>query len=81
MIVYITGTLISVLFAYISSHIENTDSLEISAKRMSKKIFAILSVLPLLLIMAFRHGVGTDFFSYSQIFCMAPNTLRSDMRS
>ena len=68
MIVYITGTLVSVLFAYISTHIEKTKSLEISAKRMSKRLFAILSVFPLLLIMAFRHGVGTDFWNYVQIY-------------
>lgn len=58
----------SVLFAYISSNLYKSRQLKESAKKVFPIIFAFLSVFPLMLVMAFRHGVGTDFWSYVRIF-------------
>lgn len=68
MAVYITATAISALLAYISSNINKSRQLKDSAKKLLPAFFAILSVLPLMFVMAFRHNVGTDFLSYALIF-------------
>lgn len=68
MTIYITATAMSVLFAYISSNLYKSRQLKESAKKVFPIIFAFLSVFPLMLVMAFRHGVGTDFWSYVRIF-------------
>ena len=68
MVVYITATTMSMLLAYISTHINKSRYLKDTAKRVLPSFFAILSVLPLMLVMAFRHGVGTDFWIYVRTF-------------
>ena len=64
MIVYIVATLLSLLFAYISVHID--DSCEIASVKdlMIKKIFAFLSFMPLTFVMAVRRGIGRDYLLY-----------------
>lgn len=68
MIVYIVATLLSLLFAYISVHID--DSCEIASVKdlMIKKIFAFLSFMPLTFVMAIRRGIGRDYFAYWRWF-------------
>ena len=68
MVVYITATAMSILFAYISSNIKKSRRLKDSAKIITFNFFAILSALPLMFVMAFRHNVGTDFLSYARTF-------------
>lgn len=68
MSVYIIGTSLSVLFAYIATHISTTKQMNIKQKKVATRIFQFLSFLPLTLIMAVRYGVGTDFFSYQEIY-------------
>ena len=68
MSVYIIGTSLSVLFAYIATHIGATNQINIRQKKVATRIFQFLSFLPLTLIMAVRYGVGTDFFSYQEIY-------------
>ena len=68
MAVYITATATSVLLAYISSNIKISRNHKYTAARMIPSFFAILSILPLLVVMAFRYFVGTDFGSYVMIF-------------
>ena len=66
--IYVVATGMSMLLAYISTNINKLRYLKDTAKRVLPNFFAILSVLPLMLVMAFRHGVGTDFWSYVNIF-------------
>ncbi len=68
MVVYITATALSILFAYISTHIGNSHQLKSQAKRMLSRTFAFLSFLPLTLISAVRFNVGADFMSYRRMF-------------
>lgn len=68
MSVYIIGTSLSMLFAYIATHISYTNQLRSMEIKMLKKLFIFLSFLPLTAIMAFRYDVGTDFKSYESIF-------------
>lgn len=68
MIVYIIGTLTSMLFAYASTHILNSRQISTASKKLNAKLFALLSFLPLTFIMAVRYNVGTDFRNYQRIY-------------
>lgn len=68
MIIYISSTIISVIFAYFSIYFSkiniNVTSLYNSKQKLRsimKKMFAILSFLPLFIVSAIRYGVGTDY--------------------
>ena len=68
MIVYITATLLSLLCAYISVHIEDSRGIEAIKGLIIKKIFAFLSFVPLTFVMAVRRGIGRDYILYWRWF-------------
>lgn len=77
MTVYITGTAMSVLFAYISTHIANSQQLKPNGKKTYPAIFAVLSFLPLTIIMAVRYNVGTDFRAYWRAYLYPSNYMET----
>lgn len=68
MVIYITATLLSLLFAYVSSNLKDTKQIGGGSIKLLRHIFAFLSFLPLTFIMAVRYDVGTDYISYLQIY-------------
>ncbi len=66
--VYILGTTVSIIFAYISIHIVEVKNIDKRSEIFFSYIFAVLSFIPLTFIMAVRYNVGTDFQSYTRIF-------------
>ncbi len=69
--IYIAGTLSTLLLTYISVHIDQSKYLSYSEGRILKHIFGALSIMPLAIISAVRYNVGTDFSSYCQIYEMS----------
>ena len=68
MVVYVVGTTLSLIFAYISTHHGESVRLTKQMNALLPKIFAFLSFVPLMVIMGFRHNVGTDFQAYANFF-------------
>ena len=68
MIVYITGTALSIIFAYISTHISKSHEVNNSSAAVIKSLFAFLSFLPLAVISMIRFNVGIDFMEYRNIY-------------
>lgn len=68
MIVYTTGTLLTVLFAYMAKGIPKSRLATPREKYWLSRLFAFISFLPLTIIMAVRDQVGTDFSAYVEIF-------------
>lgn len=66
--VYIFGTLGTLLLAYIAAHIDKSKYISNYWGHVLKCIFMGLSVLPLAIISAVRYGVGTDFYSYRRTY-------------
>lgn len=66
--IYIIGTLSTLLLAYIAVHIDKSRLLPKYLGDIYKRFFMFLSVIPLSIISAVRYGVGTDFFSYYRIY-------------
>lgn len=65
MVVYISATIISAIFAWFSVYIKKIDNQIINNRKNSTliyKIFVLLSFLPLFLVSALRYDVGTDYF-------------------
>ena len=67
MVIYISGLVLSVTFAFCSTHIHTVGSGSMR-RRSIKTFFAILSFIPLTFIMAVRRGVGTDYGGYWRWF-------------
>lgn len=66
--IYIIGVLVTLLFAYIGIHIEQSKYISYSLGHIYKCLFTVLSTMPLLIISAARYAVGSDFFSYYRMF-------------
>lgn len=64
MIVYIAATLLSILCAYISVHIEDSRGIASVKSLMLKRMFGFLSFVPLTFVMAVRRGIGRDYGLY-----------------
>lgn len=62
--IYVIATGMSMLLAYISTHIVYSRQLKSQHKQIISKVFAFLSFLPLTVISAVRYDVGTDFMNY-----------------
>ena len=60
--------MISVLFAYMSTHIGKSPQIKKNSAIFLKKLFAFLSFLPLTIISMVRYDVGRDFLSYRYLF-------------
>ncbi len=75
MIVYIVATLLSLLCAYISVHIENSRGIEAVKGLVINKMFAFLSFVPLTFVMAVRRDVGRDYGLYWRWFSGTRDTL------
>ncbi len=80
MLVYFTGTVLSVLFAYISLKIKKYQRLNSVGRYTMAKLFALLSFVPLTAIMAFRYNVGTDYISYRNSFYSIPEYVENGYR-
>ena len=70
MVVYISATAMSILLAYVSTHIDSSDQMRSRAKHMLPRLFAFLSYLPLTIISAIRFDVGADFMNYRRMFML-----------
>lgn len=72
MTIYIGGTLASMLFAWVATHlIKNRNyykNQNFFYSSLLFKFFAVLSFLPLAVISAVRYEVGTDFLTYRSIY-------------
>lgn len=68
MLVYIIGTVLSLFFAFMSVFVLPSTQMSRHMNSVLPKIFAFVSFVPLMIIMAFRKNVGTDFQSYVNIF-------------
>ena len=64
MVVYISATLLSVFFASVYRTLKRDRSLPGTNRVLLRKSCAMLSVIPLMLIMAIRRGVGSDYWGY-----------------
>lgn len=80
MAVYITATVLSILFAYISLKIKKYDKLNRNATIIFSRTFAFLSFMPLTFVMAVRYYVGTDYGSYYSFFYSMPEYVESGYR-
>lgn len=80
MLVYISVTVLSILFAYISVKINNDKQIDNSGRYFMHKLFALLSFVPLTVIMAVRYYVGTDYGSYYSFFYSVPQFVESGFR-
>ena len=72
MAIYISGTLSAVLFSYFATHIGSSQKISAIEKKIWRKLFAILSFVPLTFIMAVRYNVGTDFSAYWNMYRSTP---------
>ena len=68
MLVYITSTGMSILFAYISEHICRSSHIKENAAMFLRKLFSFFSFLPLFLVSMIRFDVGRDFLSYRDLY-------------
>ena len=64
MVVYISATLLSVFWASVYRMLKRDRSLTGTSRALLQKSCAILSVIPLMLVMAVRRGVGSDYWGY-----------------
>lgn len=66
--IYIYGTMVSMLFAYIAQNAYRIGRASKLQRQCIAIIFKFLSFVPLTVISAIRYNVGTDFFSYYRIY-------------
>lgn len=64
MLIYVIATLISMFLAYFAINIRNKKNNAINIK----KLFMILSGIPLFIVSGFRYMVGCDYLSYANYF-------------
>ena len=69
MAVYIIATIITILLAYCAQHIKINDPHSIINTWCAKKLFRMLTPIPLFMVAALRYNVGTDYpYTYTQRF-------------
>ena len=68
MMVYIIGTVLSVLFAHMAANIKKSRQYAPFVKLILSRLFIFLSLFVLTLIMAVRYNVGTDLPTYMRIY-------------
>lgn len=80
MLVYFSGTILSVFFAYVNLKLNSKKQNNNLEKCVMPGIFAFLSFVPLTFIMAVRYCVGSDYLSYWYFFHYTPKYVESGYR-
>ncbi len=70
--IYFTATSLSIMITWLAVKAHNDNRIANYNKNVISSVFAVMSCLPLLIVMAFRKGVGTDYWSY-QIWFSSSN--------
>lgn len=68
MVVYILGTLITLILVFVASKSKNTKN---------EKLLAFISAVPLTIISGFRYNVGADYYGYTNFFNIYKNNPNS----